>query len=261
MIRSLTAISLAVLAITAIPAAAQPQPYDVPGPHEVPPPPPPPPQDGYDPGEPVAPVAEVHVPVVMPPPPPREYDPGFALHLNIGAELLAGQSQGQAMTSFIARIHVGFSNPIGRGRVRPILGIGATAGMGILNVEDRRGLDGTVDLGHLDYGPEVQVGLRFVNGGHVDTRLFATLAYLRTNLDKRLELDAIPGVGGREGIRAALGINFADRIGVVMMGGTTRSRRRDKAEWYIAMVPQQVELAWERSAGSDRVGAAIGWGI
>jgi hypothetical protein len=240
------------------------QPYDVLGPDEIPPPSPAsdaPPADGYDPTEPVAPVVEVHVPVYVPPP---AMHPGFAFHLNVNAEILGG---GNA-TSFVGRMHVGLSNTVDWGasrrkRVRPMLGAGLTAGMGILNVADRRGLDGSVDLGHFDYGPEVMLGLRFVNGGHVDTRIFATLAYLKTNLDKRLELDAIPGVGGREGIRAAVGINFADRIGIVMVEGTASSRRRGKhgGEWYIAMVPQQIEFAWERSAGSDRMGASFGWGI
>jgi hypothetical protein len=132
----------------------------------------------------------------------------------------------------------------------------------VLNVKDPRGLDGTVDLGHFDYGPEIQLGLRFLDGGHVDTRLCATLAYLRTNLDKRLEIDTIPGVGGREGIRAAIGINFADRVGVLLVHDVSHPRRgRKSSGMMVAILPQQVELAWERSAGSDRAGAAFAWGI
>jgi hypothetical protein len=75
-----------------------------------------------------------------------------------------------------------------------MIGGGATLGLGKLSVDDPRALDGSVDIRYFDYGPEAQLGVRFVNGGIVDTRMFASFAYLRTELDERLMIDAVGGV-------------------------------------------------------------------
>lgn len=180
----------------------------------------------------------------------------LAPHANVGFEVLGG-----TMTSAGVRAHLGLATAFGAGRVRPELGLGVTWGLAALSVEDPRALDGSVSLGHADWGPEAQLGLRFVDGGAVDTRVFASFAYLRTDLDDRLEMDPIPGVEGRTGMRASLGANWADRSGRVAAGTSHRSDKDDAFDWLILLAPQQVELTWERSAGSDRIGATFGWGI
>jgi len=137
--------------------------------------------------------------------------------------------------------------------VRPMIGGGATLGLGKLSVHDPRALDGSVDIRYFDYGPQVQLGLRFVNGGIVDTRVFASFAYLRTELDERLRIDAVGGVGGNRGMRASLGMNWADYPG--------RDDGRRGTDYLLLLLPQQLELGWMRSAGSDRLGITMSYGI
>jgi hypothetical protein len=38
-------------------------------------------------------------------------------------------------------------------------------------------------------------------------------------------------------------------------------KRHENVDWLILLLPQQVELGWERSAGSDRIGLTLSYGI
>lgn len=183
----------------------------------------------------------------------------FAPHVNIGSEAMGGGG----MATFVARAHVGISKAFGTTRVRPSLGVGVTFGGGVLNVDDPRALSGTLDLGYVDYGPELQVGMRWGNGGLVDNRLFASVAFLRTELDDRLMIDAVEGVGGTRGMRASLGLSWADAAGRLAAEETYDSSRNrtESWNWAILFLPQQIELGWERSAGSDRIGLTLSYGI
>lgn len=181
-----------------------------------------------------------------------------APHANAGFELLGGSD---ALSAGL-RVHLGADLAVGEGRVRPSLGLGATLGSAWLSVDDPRALDGSVTLDQLDYGPEVQAGLRWVNGGIVDTRVFASFAYLRTYLDDRLQLDPIDGVSGRAGYRASLGVNYADAVAALARRPSGDGRKADELIGMLMfLLPQQVEATWQRSAGSDRVGVTFSWGI
>ena len=92
----------------------------------------------------------------------------------------------------------------------------------------------------------------------IDNRVFASIAYLNTSLDSRLMLDSIDGVEGDSGIRATVGVNFSDAIGRT---GVEVMEDGDISGILLFVVPQQIEVGWTRSAGSDRVGATLSWGI
>jgi len=210
-----------------------------PKPVDVPPPPPP------GPGE--EPPTVGAAPIVAPPPAVyRESERGLlstpvGLHANAGVEILGGSN----VTSSGLRTHLGIDKSIGTSRVQPDLALG---------VSDARALDGTVSIGYRDWGPEAQLGLRWVDGGIVDTRVFASFSYLRVDLDSRLMLDAVEGVGGDRGMRATIGATWADRV--------FRDRGENSGiDWLLLFAPQQVEAGWLRSAGSDRFGVTLSWGF
>lgn len=188
------------------------------------------------------------------PPTGDDSDHSIAPHANIGFEALGGANAFSA--GF--RGHVGVDKAFGSGRVQPSIGIGGTFGLASLSVSDPRALDGTVTIGHADWGPEVQLGARWVDGGIVDTRVFASFAYLYTDLDDRLMLDAIDGVGGTRGMRASLGGNWADRQG---RAAIRDDNEKDSLNWMIMLAPQQVEITFERSGGSDRYGVTFSYGL
>jgi len=170
------------------------------------------------------------------------------LHMNAGVEILGGSG----VSSSGLRTHLGMDKSIGTWRVQPSLGLGITFAYGALRVDDLRALDGRVSIGYRDWGPEAQLGLRWVNGGIVDTRVFASFSYLRVDLDSRLMLDAVEGVEGSRGMRATIGASWADRI---------VSDRSGDLDWLLIFAPQQVEAGWLRSAGSDRFGVTLSYGI
>ena len=218
----------------------QPKPVDVP-----PPPPPPPGQEAPTVGA---------APIVAPPPVIYERGPlstPVGLHANAGFEVLGG---GGGVTSSGLRTHLGVDKSVGTWHVQPDLALGVTFAYGALGVEDARALDGTVSIGYRDWGPEAQLGLRWVDGGIVDTRVFASFSYLRVDLDSRLMLDAVEGVGGNRGMRATIGATWADRV--------FRDRGENSGiDWLLLFAPQQVEAGWLRSAGSDRYGITLSWGF
>lgn len=186
---------------------------------------------------------------------PTDSELGIAPHVNIGFELLGGRDVFQGGT----RAHVGIDKALGSHGVQPSIGVGGTFGLSSLSVSDPRALDGTVTIGHFDWGPEAQLGLRWVDGGAVDSRVFASFAYLFTNLDDRLMLDPIEGVQGTRGMRASLGASWADRAGRAAVA--SGHGEDDRYDWMILLAPQQLEITFERSAGSDRYGVTMSWGI
>ena len=216
-----------------------------PKPVDVPPPPP---------GE--EPPTVGAAPIVTPPPAvyaERERGPfstPVGLHANAGVELLAGSG----VTSSGLRTHLGIDKSVGTSHVQPDLALGVTFSYAAIGVSDARALDGTVSIGYRDWGPEAQLGLRWVDGGIVDTRVFASFSYLRVDLDSRLMLDAVEGVGGNRGMRATIGATWADRV--------FRDRGEESGlDWLLLFAPQQVEAGWLRSAGSDRFGVTLSWGF
>lgn len=218
-----------------------------PKPVDVPPPPPPP--------APAQPELVGAAPIVAPPQVAIERERGplatpVGLHANAGVEILGGSG----VSSSGLRTHLGMDKSIGTWHVQPDLALGVTFSYAALGVEDARALDGTVSIGYRDWGPEAQLGLRWVDGGIVDTRVFASFSYLRVDLDSRLMLDAVEGVGGNRGMRATIGATWADRV--------FRDRGENTGiDWLLLFAPQQVEAGWLRSAGSDRFGATLSWGF
>lgn len=178
-------------------------------------------------------------------------------HVNVGGEVNGG---GEALYGGV-RVHVGGSRAlVTGGSVQPTFGLGVTFGSGALGIDDARALDGTVDLAYLDYGPEAQLGLRWGGRGAVHDRVFASLAYVRTRLDERLMIDAVDGVGGVDGWRAGVGLNWAATQAKIASQPSYDSDDED-VPWLIFLVPQQLEVGWQRSAGSDRIGVTLSYGL
>lgn len=178
-------------------------------------------------------------------------------HINTGVEILGGPEA----RSVAWRTHVGLSIPLGyRGRIRPTVGFGGTFALGSLTVEDPRALSGAVSIGYYEVGPEARIGLRWVDGGIVDPQVFASFAYLRTTLDERLMLDAVDGVEGTRGMRAAIGANWAQPQ-MRAVANTDGRKDSDLSGLLLLLVPNQAELTWERSCGSERIGVTLSYGI
>ncbi len=174
------------------------------------------------------------------------------LHLDAGLEMEGGSDV--ASVAFRGQLLLG--NTFGSGRVRPELAAGASLGSGTLYVSDPRAVDGAVGLDMVTFGPEAQAGLQFYDGNDATTRLFASLAYMQVNLDSRLMIDPVPGVGGHHGYRAAVGINVAR---TEMRHARCRTKNDCDAVVYL-LLPQQAELATERDGGSTRYGVTLSWG-
>ena len=149
----------------------------------------------------------------------------------------------------------------GSSSVRPMIAVGGTFGSGYLSVSDMRALDGSVSLALTTFGPEAQLGLRFANGGFVDNRIYGSFAVLHVNKDRRLALDAVPGVSdsNQRGYRAAIGAVWIDAI--VKSASEQHYGRDHEFDFLTVLLPSQAELAWERDAGSDRYGVMFGWGL
>lgn len=172
-------------------------------------------------------------------------------HFDAGVELEGGRN----VTSAAFRSQVLLGVVFGSGRVRPELAAGGLFGAGDLYVADPRAVDGMLGLHAITYGPEVQLGLQLYSDGAATTRVFASLAYLHVNLDSRLAISPVPGVGGDRGERAALGVNFAR----TEAQGATCDKHDCNA--LLLVFPHQVEFVVERDAGSTRYGATLSWGI
>ena len=170
-----------------------------------------------------------------------------------GSEILGGRN----VHSGGGRLNGMLTFALGEARIRPTVGIGGTLSFGELSVKDMRALDGKVDLAMATYGPQAQVGLRWVDGGFLDNRIYASFALLRVSLDSRLMLDAVPGVGGTIGMRGAIGASWADTM-YVKIKDDGSDPTASLLRW---IAPTQFEVAWERGAGSNRYGIMLGWGL
>lgn len=179
-------------------------------------------------------------------------DTWSSLHINTGIEFAGGDN----MFTGASRTHVGLAATPGRAGVRLSVAGGFTVGAGRLSIDDPRAIDGTLSLGYFDYGPEVQLALRFGNPSLVDNRIFVTAAYLHTQLDRRLMIDGVAGVGGSDGMRVAVGINLAE-----LQAKYGLEDDKESLPMVLFLVPQQIEIGWIRSAGSDRTLFTMSWGI
>ena len=178
----------------------------------------------------------------------------LGLVLNGGLELTGGD--GAFASAFRGRALIAGS--LGSGAVRPQLAIGGTFSAGNIWLDDPRALDGSLSLGYATYGAEAQAGLRFANGGFVDSRIYASLAVFKVSTDERLMYDHVPGISNAapHGFRAAIGATWVDRL-----IATDDDCHRDRCRPLSILLPHHVELAYERSAGSGRMGVFLGWGI
>jgi len=173
------------------------------------------------------------------------------LQVNGGFELGVGPGR----TSTVFRMAALAGGSFGSGSVRPQFAIGGVFSAGTLWhwSEDSRGRQ--TDYG--TYGGELQLGLRFVDGGYIDSRLYLSAAAFRVRLAEGAR-DAWSSAS--PGYRFGIGTTFADRL-----GGVWRDRnqdRRTREHWYVLLlIPHHYEIAYERSAGSDRVGVMVGWGL
>ena len=225
------------------------------------PPLPPDPGAPQDPGPPSAgPITGEPTPVAAPQLSVRDdheedYASAPSIYVTLGGEFLGGGS----VTTAATRFHGGVTQAFGGGSVRPFLGAGGTFAGGDLMRDDPRALDGTLSLGYLEYGPEAQIGLRFVNGGYVDTRLFASASYMWTDIDHRIMLDPVAGVGNTaHGLRASLGVNWEDHYAKWVLDG---KGGKDDMTWLVYLLPSQIEVDYERSLGSTRYGVTLSYGI
>jgi hypothetical protein len=175
------------------------------------------------------------------------------IHADGGVELEGGTD----MSSVAFRGQLLLGNSFGSGRVRPEIAAGALFGDGTLYAPDPRAVDGSVGLDMLTFGPEAQLALQFYNSdGDATTRLFASAAYMHVNLDSRLMIDAVPGVGGDHGERAAFGINFARAI----VHGSRCETKSDCDGIFYLLLPHQAEFVREDDGGSTRYGVTLSWG-
>jgi len=178
-----------------------------------------------------------------------------SIHLNLGPEV-AGSSR---ISSTAVRVHAGASLTFGTGRVRPMAALGGTFAGGTLSLEDPRALTGWLSLDYLEVGPEAQLGVRFVDGGYIDTRIFVSMAYLRTDVDPRVRIDPVPGVGTtRDGFRLSIGGNWEDWYARIVKRAHGRDHGYDAL---IYLFPQQVEINMERSFGLGLYGVTLAYGI
>jgi hypothetical protein len=174
------------------------------------------------------------------------------VHADGGVEM-EGSSQASSV-SFRGQLLLG--NSFGSGRVRPEIAAGALLGAGTLFAPDPRAVDGAVGLSMYSFGPEVQLGLQLYRDGEPTTRVFASLAYMRVQLDDRLMIDPIPGVGGDHGERAAFGVNFARTL----LRSDRCAGKHDCDAVFMLLLPHQAEFATERDGGSTRYGVTLSWG-
>ena len=188
--------------------------------------------------------------VLAPPASAGPLDP--LIHADAGIELEGGTDM--SSVTFRGQLLVG--NAFGSGRVRPEIAAGALFGDGTLYAPDPRAVDGAVGLNMLSFGPEAQIGLQFYNDdGDATTRLFASAAYMHVNLDSRLMIYPVPGVGGDHGWRAAFGVNFARNIVHSRCAGS-----HDCDAIFYLFLPHQAEFATEGDGGSTRYGVTLSWG-
>lgn len=173
---------------------------------------------------------------------PAAYADQPSATFNIGGELLWGA--GRAYSGAL-RVHAGYGRSFGDGHVQPTVTLGATASAGTIRDPD----DPDRYLGVYELGPELSLALRFADGGWADQRVFVNAAVLGP-LGNR-------GVGFRLGA----GVNWLDAIVDAMDGAQNQHYGNQHESFIYALLPAQLELAWEHSIESDRFGFALAWGL
>jgi hypothetical protein len=166
------------------------------------------------------------------------------------------QASDGRITSETLRATAGIAATFARTRVldnvrpRPTVGALVTASIG--DLDDDLGGGRHRKLGYLDVGILLDVGLRAGDPAYwndrVYDRLFLTFGPLLTHEWEGSD----PAVHGTLGLRAALGFNFAKLWYDIYTH-----------DWsvYALICPQQWEVVWDGTAGSNRFGVAFSWGI
>ena len=187
----------------------------------------------------------------------RDREPTVRWHASIGAEILGGDG-----FSFGFRSNLGITrNLLPDARVSPSIGVLLTLGSSSISVNDTRALDGSLKIGQLDFGAGAQLGLSLHRVGFVESRLFVTGALLRVVVDDRLRFDQVAGIVDTPyGYRATAGVNWISAL-VASPADNHYGDRDEDLSWLAILLPHQVEFVWQRSAGSDRYGAALSWGF
>lgn len=161
---------------------------------------------------------------------------------NIGGEALWGTG---GSYSGGVRVHGGYGRSFGDGHIQPTVTIGATAALGAV----RDPADPDRSLGLYELGPELSLALRFADGGWADKRVFVNAAALG------------PLGNGGTGFRLGAGVNWLDAIVDVMDDAQSQAYGDHRDAIMYAILPDQLELAWERSVESDRFGVVVAWGL
>jgi hypothetical protein len=158
------------------------------------------------------------------------------------------------------RGYLGVALPVGapQGRWQHWIGGGGHLGSGVLYVDDPRALDGAVELGFSTMGPELRAGVAHLDGGYVNSQLYVAAARTRVGVDERLMLDRVDGVVGGAGTRIAVGATFPDKWLAAVIASEDGSGELTLAA---IILPHAIELSWEDSAGSRRIGVSFGFGI
>ena len=168
-----------------------------------------------------------------------------AWRLHVDA-MVGMQIANETSLSLDLRAQVLASRAFGVGSPRPYLGTGVTAGHALLQAGDR-----TTSL--QDAGPLFEMGLRFVDGGRTDTRLFLNAALVVGRLGDDT-MDRSPN-----GLRLAVGYNRVDRWDHKRRV-YQRNDRNTTAAFY-TLLPHHFELVYSTTADLPRHGFMLGWGI
>jgi hypothetical protein len=179
--------------------------------------------------------------------------PATLPHINIGGE----GGGGSDFSAGGARFHAGASRAFGGGKVRPTIALGATLGVSTLTIREPRAFGGKLALTAVDFGPELQLGVRFVDGGWADTRIYAGAAVLLSDMEERIEVEQFD-VHASHGVRLAIGINYSDAL-MRVAGRSTGAK--DDGRWLAIILPGQLEFAVTNTAGVPQVGFTIGYGL
>lgn len=181
------------------------------------------------------------------------------------ADVALGAAFGGGVTSTSVRGFVGGGVWLAHGgSLRPYLGLGLLGRAGTLAVDDFRGLTGTVEVPYTELGPELRLGLSFVDGGYVDSHVYLAAAVTRVSIDRRLTSDPVDGIGGSgRGYRVAVGLDLVDSWARMVAGAMASHAHEGAGDMAVvlALLPDAVEVEVQQGAGSRRYGFTLGWGF
>ena len=189
-------------------------------------------------------------------PDPTAPTPWLELHLYFGIELTADS----ATRADLGRIHAGFGHAFGSGTLRPSIVLGVTAAGGVVDSRaDGRGL-GSVS----EYAPELQLGLRFVNGGWVDSRVYATFAPVAVrHFDRFMDVAAredAPPAALAQPWRLGVGYSWADRVSLGKKGDRVPEAKALHG-WWNVLIPRDAEITLEHAGPTNELCMLLGYGI